>query len=261
MQNRSHMARTLLIAVSALLCTAGLSIGANGVKYTKHNLGSTQAGIVGEGHTQWYSTEETEICVFCHIPHNPNIAGGKKFLWNRPDTTTSVFLLYTASPTLNMADADKGASMSEISKMCMSCHDGVTALNSMANPRPPAIGIPNMEGYPVDTAAFFGDIFPPIPANIGEGDIGFPLPGNNLTNDHPISFNYATARSNEGAGTTLKDPSLVDLPLWDGKVECVTCHDPHVNYNASYAGGNAALKPFLRKTNHSSSLCFTCHDK
>lgn len=257
MLDHKNKAITLLVAVLALLGMAGISSGANGVKFTKHNLGSTQASM-GLG-SQWYSTEETEICVFCHIPHNPNIAGGKKFLWNRPDANTTVFFLYTASPTLNISIADKAAGMSEISKMCMSCHDGVTALNSMANPRPP--GIPNMQGESADTEVFLGTNWPPIPANIGEGEVGW-APGDNLTNDHPISFNYKTARDNEGVGTTLKDPSLVDLPLWDGKVECVTCHDPHVNYNsAAFAGGNAALKPFLRKSNHSSSLCFTCHDK
>lgn len=255
MQNGKGKIVTLLVVVLAFFGLARSSSGANGVKYTKHNLGATQASIVGEGHTQWFSISETEICVFCHTPHNANVAGGKKFLWNRTEPTTATFYLYTASPTINF---NKAVTISEVSKMCMSCHDGVTALNSMANPRP--TNPPTMSGYLPGQLAAFGDNFPPIPANIGEGDTTMATPGSNLTNDHPISFNYAQARTNEGAGTTLKDPALLDLPLWNGKVECVTCHDPHINYNASY-GGSSALRPFLRKSNSSSSLCFTCHDK
>ena len=41
------------------------------------------------------------------------------------------------------------------------------------------------------------------------------------------------------------------VPLFGGKVQCASCHDPHNNTN----------EPFLTKTNDGSQLCFTCHAK
>lgn len=236
-----------------LFGTAALSHAlTNGVQYTAHNLGTTGKG------TNFKSTNETEICIFCHTPHNA--AAGKKFLWNRNDSTAT-FALYTASPTLNFA---KGIIIGEVSKMCMSCHDGGTAFNSMANPRSPT---PGWTGG----ADEIGDVWDDINLglgwgpNIGEGSgIGDVTPGGNLTNDHPISFSYQESATGDGtikaadAGGNSVGNGV--LPLWNGKVECVTCHDPHVNYNALY-GGDASLKPFLRRSNSSSGLCFTCHNK
>lgn len=247
-----RLERIIIVALvaAALLASGSAQALTNGVKFTDHNL-STSGGLAG---SQFVSTDETEICIFCHIPHSANTAGGKKFLWNRPEPTASTFALYTASPTLT--SAARGAVISEISKMCMSCHDGLTAVNSMANPRSVT-----MQGFDQ-----LGDPDPPIMANIGEGDATLGTGGGNLTNDHPISFSYADARTQEGAGTTLKDintPKGQGLVFWgpnSDMVECVTCHDPHVNYNTSY-GGDGSLRPFLRRSNSSSNLCFACHDK
>lgn len=237
-----------------------------GVKYTKHNLGLTNQDK-GSG-IQFRASNETQICVFCHTPHNANATGGKKFLWNRPEPVAASFTLYTASKTLNFS---KGIQISEISKMCMSCHDGVTAVNALANGSTVAMS----------TATKLGEIYIPfgedaagIGANIGGGDptVG-PTTGGNLTNDHPISFIYdadlaiadGTLRTPDAGGASVTYPlGSTPLPLWNAgtgyKVECVTCHDPHINYNATY-GGDPSLKPFLRKSNGSSNLCFTCHDK
>lgn len=265
-----------IIAVVAVIGFAGISWALpNGVKYTPHNLGTTGKGrFSGSG----VGITETEICVFCHTPHNA--AAGQKFLWNRI-ATAGGFALYTSSPTLNISVADKAAGISEVSKMCMTCHDGATAMNSMANPRS---GIPNDINL--------GDVWDPADPivqewgkNIGErgGYIsGDTIPNtSNLTNDHPISFSYVNARTNEGAGTTLKDINAADGPKANGLVfwgqngdmlECVTCHDPHVNYGSwdyrqpvvedhSLGTFDRSLAPFLRRSNSSSRLCFSCHDK
>lgn len=258
--NRNYkLVLVVAMAIIMSLSLAMMEVGAvtYGVKYTKHNLGLTNQDK-GSG-IQFRASNETQICVFCHTPHNANTAGGKKFLWNRPEPVAASFTLYTASITLNFS---KGIQISEISKMCMSCHDGVTAVNALANG----------STITMSTSTKLGDIYIPfgedaagIGANIGGGDpVVGPTTGGNLTNDHPISFTYADSRQNDstiktedgGAGGS----TVGGLPLWGGKVECVTCHDPHINYNATY-GGDPRLRPFLRKSNGSSNLCFTCHDK
>ncbi len=271
-----------LIALFAMLCigypTVSFGAPAHNVKYTKHNFGTTQTlggfkALAGAG-----GGFETQICIFCHTPHNS--AAGKKFLWNR-NNDQNTFQMYTSSPTLNFTG--KPSAPSEVSKMCMSCHDGVTAINAMANPK----GI-IMTGY----ADQIGDIYmdpqlgfntPPCEesfcVNIGGGILDSPgdefgdntydltpASGGQLLDDHPISFIYDAALAS--ADGTLNSPggsSIGGLPLWwaNGgyRVECVTCHDPHINYVDGTPGGNSAYKPFLRKTMNSSSLCFTCHNK
>lgn len=251
---------TLFLVVLVALASMVDAAPPAGVKWTPHNLGVTNVagnfradpGVPGN---------ETEICVFCHTPHNA--VPGKSFLWNRNDSTAT-FSLYTASPTLNFTKT--GIAISEVSKMCMSCHDGGTALNSMANPRTVAMlgGVYGDEMGDIWDDILLGSGWGP---NIGEGS-GDPdvTPGGNLTNDHPISFSYSQSQA---ADSTIKamdggGQAVGGLPLWGGKVECVTCHDPHINYNTIYPtadGSRALYKPFLRKPNSSSSLCFTCHDK
>lgn len=232
-----------------------------GVKYTVHNLGSS-GGLKGA----FYSDDTSEVCVFCHTPHNS--VPGETFLWNRlaDGNSPSTFKLYTGSRTLT--PAAKSAQISKVSKMCMSCHDGVTAINSLAN------GSYAMSGGP--SYDQMGEIYPlgsgVMGPNIGEGLPGTLGTGGDLTNDHPISFNYADA---QGADNTLKPVASVTavLPLWNGNVECVTCHDPHVNYgypvgfkntaesDIGLYGGDTHLAPFLRRSNATSGLCFVCHDK
>lgn len=243
----------VFMAVPLMLASMAEAAAPVGVKWTAHNLGVTNVG----GNFRADPTvpgNETEICVFCHTPHNA--VPGKRFLWNRNDSTAS-FSLYTASPTLNFS---KNIAISDVSKMCMSCHDGGTALNAMANPRP----VVWQSGYDQ-----IGDTWDDTELssgwgpNIGEGTGNpQPAPGGNLTNDHPISFTYSQSQAGDSTIKPLDGGgnSVGGLPLWGGKVECVTCHDPHINVNPLH-GGDAAYRPFLRKPNASSSLCFTCHDK
>lgn len=249
---------------------AAISFGApsHGVKYTKHNFSTTAPGAAGTA--TWYSAgpnPETEICIFCHTPHNA--AAGKKFLWNK-NNTVNTFQMYTSSPTLDFTT--NPSAPSSVSKMCLTCHDGAGAINAMANPK--STGAPSMVGgltgdqlsdYWDGPAGFNAGRWGP---NIGEYDqFGDNKPagtgGGELFNDHPISFIYSQSES---------DPSIINssgssvggLPLWweNGgyRLECVTCHDPHINSNP-LRGGDAAYRYFLRKTNYSSSLCFTCHNK
>lgn len=84
------------------------------------------------------------------------------------------------------------------------------------------------------------------------------------TADHPISINYDAVVSNPAAAGKFQPKAATGLPFFgDGKsqLECSTCHDPHVNYVDTSAGGDARYKPFLAAPNASSALCFRCHIK
>jgi hypothetical protein len=82
------------------------------------------AGISGSQHdfsgSGWGTTD---ICVFCHTPHNaktPQLAP----LWNH-QSTMATYILYS-SPTMDQTPVQPR----EGSKVCLSCHDGTIAVDS-----------------------------------------------------------------------------------------------------------------------------------
>lgn len=185
----------------------------------------TFAQITGSEHD--FSSEtwnaSGEICVVCHTPHNSTVVPGAP-LWNH-STTASTFTLYT-SGTMDATTGQPAAS----SKLCLSCHDGTVAVD-------------NFGGTTTGTD-FVG---------------GSELLGTDLSDDHPISFTYdATLATTDGS---LHNPSTAlsglggtiaaDL-LISNQVECASCHDVHNANNLNF---------LLVKSNASSALCLTCHNK
>ena len=84
--------------------------------------------------------------------------------------------------------------------------------------------------------------------------------GTDLTNDHPISITYTVGNASLYATTTAltgwtvnenpTSPTIADV-LFNDKIECASCHDPHDNTNGE----------FLRVSNSGSALCLSCHNK
>lgn len=222
----------MLIALVVLFAMPAMA----GIKASRHNLGTTR----NTNYLNYKSSNETQICVFCHTPHNAtqNIP-----LWNRNNPTTA-FKMYTGSATLNMGTANKGAmGTKSISRFCLSCHDGVTGLGSAVVNQPN--GAITMNG----SGKIGGK------ANLGGSG------GADLTNDHPVNLAYDVARNADtkklnGPASTLVGVVFfrdVDATKGSGNdmLECATCHAVH----------GAGFPKFLRKSNASSSLCLTCHLK
>lgn len=132
----------------------------------------------------------TEICIFCHTPHNAKAATAGP-LWNHTDTAAS-FTLYSSS-TLNSSPTQPSAA----SKGCLSCHDGTVAIDS------------------------YGSRAGTVPMT------GSTLIGTDLANDHPVSITYDTALVTADGG--LAATNTIGLPLFSSKLECATCHDVHNN--------------------------------
>lgn len=76
--------------------------------------------------------------------------------------------------------------------------------------------------------------------------------GTDLSNDHPISFNYTSALAAQRGG--LVEPAtltgIVKLGS-SGQLQCTSCHDAHTDTNSK----------FLVMSNTASALCRTCHIK
>ncbi|MGE5094356.1 MAG: cytochrome c3 family protein [Betaproteobacteria bacterium] len=207
------------------------------------------ASVVGSRHD--LSTAGTpEVCEFCHTPHHSNTNQAGFPLWNRAETTQT-FALY-GSPTMDSLPMQPRT----LSRLCMSCHDGVSA-STMVNGfsvntkhdlvMPPDGHRPDMTSQP-NCERCHADLY---------GGTRKLVLGTNLSNDHPVSMAYPTAAQDPlfnappDAANGWGGRSQGDVKLFGGYVECGSCHNVH-----DPAGGS-----FLRKSNAGSRLCLTCHKK
>ncbi|MCK4974471.1 MAG: hypothetical protein KAR81_04400 [Sulfurimonas sp.] len=209
-------------------------------------LAGPHADITSSGDT---TTDNGETCVYCHTPHGANSDYAPAPLWNKPSTVTA-FTMYGATGTgesgITLAKTSTDISPSGSSLACLSCHDGVSAMNSVVNA--PGSGNYNPAGSYIGTN-------PPLPATM----VGVPYKAigmnGTLTDDHPISIEYIPGRASlkplNAPLTNFFGSSVVSDLLKQGKVQCTSCHDPHgTPYNT-----------YLRNGNTGSTLCFGCHEK
>lgn len=237
----------LLSATSAMATITG----------SKHDLSATGGGTIKANAGQ----SNDEICVYCHTPHAANTSFTGAPLWNKAaDYSSNPFTMYGASSTntagTTLSGSSTDAQPNNSSKACLSCHDGVNAINSMINA--PGSGGYSSSGATVAFGATAAGASKTMPSGVTQI-------GTDLTNDHPISITYTAGKASLKATTsaligTWTTPSggntIADL-LRNNKVECSSCHDPHLGENNT----------FLRRekgsgySNEGSKVCLSCHEK
>lgn len=170
------------------------------------------------GQFERFHSNIKENCKYCHIVEGED-QGNQKVIWLNSNLNKN-FTPYKSS-TL---DADVNIPMGS-SKLCLSCHDGTMGMDHL--------NLPSLSSSQIIT--------------------------NNLSASHPISFKYDSYLAYKDIG--LHDPSSSpsglggtinsDL-LFDGRLECISCHDVH---------GERGQKKLLIMSNFKSRLCLTCHNK
>lgn len=250
---KKQVAKALILGIVAAFSVTTAT--AQSIKGSPHDLSAKW----GNANTGWGTADFkhggvvfddlNQICVYCHTPHNANTANGGQLLWNRPLSTAS-YTLYQ-SPTFNatMTQPDSQSS----SSLCLSCHDGTIAVDNVLR-RPVTSTGPNGQNLDkmADGAGNCGNCHTAPQA--GQADsalnrVRHGFLGTDLSNDHPVNMPYDNTLD-----TGLKTPAAVasgGLKLFNGKVQCASCHDPHVYLE----------KAFLRVSNSGSALCMTCHAK
>lgn len=101
----------------------GLRVG--GIANTRHNLTMSYSGSAAT--MDRFRNNYYEVCVYCHTPHGANSTAAAP-LWNRT-VTQRTYELYRQPTTLGQALTQPGPN----SLTCLSCHDGVTAIDSVIN--------------------------------------------------------------------------------------------------------------------------------
>ena len=264
---------------------------------TRHNMTQRQAsggGPSGASMDQ-FRNDYQEVCVYCHTPHGANTSVALP-LWNRTmKATTYTTYNQLGTSSLTQTVTQPGAA----SLSCLSCHDGQTAVDSIINMpgsgRYQASQATTQDNTflntwnnasGLDATAHIGldgvnqglgclACHASGAGFVGTGATDFTVfaIGTDLRNDHPVGITYPVTSgtstefktTNGQRGTTFffddgdSNMEKDEVRVYDGKVECASCHDPH---GVPSAGAGSTLKPtFLRVTNTGSALCLTCHTK
>lgn len=146
----------------------------------------------------------------CLPCHTPHISAAQLPLLERAAPTTQPLRPYQTFY----------GTLDSSSLLCLSCHDGVVAPDVYAGPHAATWH---------ETAAGARS-------------------GGRRSISHPIGVAYPSIDPNYHPAATVTADGLIDLP--GGRVQCVSCHDPH----------NTRRHPgMLVKSNERSRLCLSCH--
>jgi len=249
-----------LITLFVVLCSFAIAIAftgnytpGTGINGTPHDLRQGQPGGNYPAQPPDYLNR---ICVWCHAPHHayrPNGSGqgtGPEApadytylpLWNH-GVTTQIFTPYTPgsdqplSGSKHPQSVDYFDKVGSVSLLCLSCHDGTVAVNEY--------------GHAPQDSKSRSSGGNAIADQYKIGADGY------LVNHHPIGFDYDSVAAEDteiyDSSTAQFGTTPVSNYLWNGKMECSTCHAVHNT-------GNSGEK-FLYVSDQNSNLCLSCHAK
>jgi predicted CXXCH cytochrome family protein len=244
----------VLCILTGMLLVASMafaSAGGSGIKTTPHDLSAIGAGGTAFGDATEQAGQD-RICVYCHAPHNTikaADAAGIAYipLWNHA-VTVQTYVLYSNGTELPNDTSHQSQAMvllagknqpGGVSRLCLSCHDGTVSTNAYGFYGASSKGAGN-KFIVANTPYIIG----------GTGD---------LSNHHPIGFNYSAAQSSDAGlapvSTAVFGGKNIQNLLWNNNMECTTCHDVH------NTGNDTAATKFLWKADNQSAFCLTCHLK
>jgi predicted CXXCH cytochrome family protein len=253
----------LALASNAQAFTGSYTPG-SGINGTVHDLGTPGNG--GMGYLPTPPDPHQRICIFCHAPHSAmklspanggpgaGVGSGPQApdafnylpLWNHELTGNyASYSMYYNGPGAPQVGPKASQAIQQTmtpgstSLLCLSCHDGSVAVNSYGN------------NAQLSTSQ-----------SGGGGTIGAQYvigKDNYLGNHHPIGFSYDVAQAVDTelrpSTATMGTAGTISDHLYGTghNMECGTCHAVHNTGNTG--------ETLLWRSDESSRLCLTCHDK
>jgi len=261
-----------VVAATSATAFGAFSAAGTGISGSRHDINqfAVDGGVAGVS-----KDSQERVCAFCHTPHHAftsDMTGAATAdylpLWSH-ELTSKSYQGY-ASDTLNAVIGDP---LLGPSRLCMSCHDGVIAIDTHYS---------NL-GTKKDGAQLVGDNFSTDAAQSGAVGAGTSLAG-----DHPIGFDYIAAQAADqaaggglaagiktadnffrGANGTFRTIKIQDALFGAGggaktMMTCATCHDVHNKDNVVQLkadGSPMGVNYFLLGAQSGSQICLSCHNK
>ena len=243
------------------------SLPGTGINGSLHDI-----GYLGAVFNHYAQDDYQRTCIFCHTPHNAQPANtGVPPLWNRADSAVNLTPYAWAAPA-NLPIAFNADPLVGPSRLCMSCHDGVTAVDSHGPFTGSAQG--HLEGATLlsSPGRYIDNLSAIHPIGFLYQDAMDARPGelidpSNCYIDRVPSGAAAQAistRDRLASNFTYRTKKIVDT-LYGGYVTCASCHDAHNTENAvnDAALSNPGYIPnyFVWAREQNSALCLSCHVK
>ena len=181
-------------------------------------------GTVGGVHDfSRLGAEQAVVCNTCHIPHVQGVravkpGGSRAAGGGLDDPRLELYRIQGQRQTFEPGRYTPGPT----SLICLGCHDGTLARSTIGSAHAMLAGV----------------------------RAGFAVPDGFVWRDHPIGVPYPRGDRAYKPLSQLQTGGGLRLP--EGRIECVTCHDPH---------NQAGIDKLLAKSNRRSALCLTCHVK
>jgi hypothetical protein len=256
----------ILINLSAALTAFAGSEPGTGLYQSIHDLTN---GPNGTGPSLsipgFVADPEGRLCAYCHTPHHAILATDAAAngaidlpLWSH--LVSNVNNTPYMSPTFNPKGGQTMSAdpLTGPSRLCMSCHDGITAVDTYY-------------GQPHNNVIMRPLVAPPYP--------GMPVISNNGSKSHPIGFSmidvipgYPAAMNPDSNILPLSNsstyltqsgntgPTIISRLAYGAIMTCCSCHDVHNSLNKiSYQAGDQNYLIYAPQTQTNSYLCLSCH--
>jgi hypothetical protein len=229
-----------------------------------------KSGINGSAHDMNLisGAEDTmgRTCVYCHTPHNAKAAGASPApLWNRGTTANNTAYTWVAPLNQGFTISDP---LTGPSRLCMSCHDGVLAVDShqggnhnmtSTTRTMPNLGTTHPIGFDYTAAeARTAEILPAattkflLTASYGSS-------GGTFNTNGGLSRTGAVQGEKTIASTLFTVAASGSTPA-KAIMTCASCHEVHNTTNATNTK-LATANYFLNAPEDGSAICLSCHIK
>jgi predicted CXXCH cytochrome family protein len=215
----SVLASLVLTVLGSDRSTPGPTKAATGTAATVDMEGKRR-GVLASAHARIAPSEEIAgVCRVCHIPHI-QVVRPVSPPTTQP-TTQPVLELYRM-PGQRRVFVPGEFTPGPTSLICLGCHDGTIGTSTISGAHALLAGVRE----------------------------GFYVAGDYAWRDHPIGIPYPGNRRDFRPESFVIGEGKIKLP--EGRVECVSCHDPH---------NESGVPKMLVMSNRRSALCLACHIK
>lgn len=240
---------------------AGDNSPGSGIYRSVHDLTNGPNGAGAPLSVPGFVTDSQQrLCAYCHTPHHAIVVGGAGAgtadylpLWSHA-VSTVVYTPYASATFTPLGGASMAADpLTGPSRLCMSCHDGLTAVDNY-------YGLTNGHVMLPNAGSFTGN-----PVVSGNGNTNHPLgfamidviPGQG--GGHIDSANILALTPTSKYRTGLTDSvNIFDRLYQSAIMTCSSCHDVHNTLNkVSYQSGGGNY--LLLGSQKNSAICLSCH--